>query len=40
MPVEEYIGGKTGADFSHGICPNCYSTVVQAELDQLGKDQS
>ena len=35
MPVEEYIGNRTGADFSHGICPNCYNTVVQRELDQL-----
>ena len=39
MPVERYIGGRTGAVMSHGICPTCYNTVVQEELDQLRDSQ-
>ena len=27
--VEEYIGEHSGAQFSHGICPNCFETVVK-----------
>ena len=35
--VENYIAGQTGADFTHSICPGCYNTVVQPELEQLKK---
>jgi phosphoserine phosphatase RsbU/P len=30
--IEEYIHAQTGADFSHGICPDCMERV-KAELD-------
>lgn len=34
--VEEYIGEHTSAQFSHGICPKCFETVVKEELRQQG----
>ena len=33
--VEGYISDHSGAQFSHGICPDCYARYVQPELDQL-----
>lgn len=35
--VESYIARHTEARFSHGICPDCYRTQVQPELDKLGR---
>jgi sigma-B regulation protein RsbU (phosphoserine phosphatase) len=34
--VEEYLGEHTEAQFSHGICPKCFETVVKAELREHG----
>lgn len=34
--VEEYIGEHSGAQFSHGICPNCFETVVKEQLREQG----
>ena len=33
--VEGYISDHSGAQFSHGICPECYAQYVQPELDRL-----
>ncbi|MGO8813852.1 MAG: response regulator transcription factor [Terriglobia bacterium] len=33
--VEGYIGDHSDAQFSHGICPECYARYVQPELDRL-----
>jgi DNA-binding response OmpR family regulator len=33
--VEGYISERTEAQFSHGICPECYAQYVQPELDRL-----
>jgi phosphoserine phosphatase RsbU/P len=33
--VEGYISDHSGAQFSHGICPECYAQFVQPELDRL-----
>jgi len=33
--VEGYICEHSAAQFSHGICPECYSRFVQPELDRL-----
>ncbi len=33
--VEGYISDHTEAQFSHGICPECYAQFVQPELDRL-----
>jgi DNA-binding response OmpR family regulator len=34
--VETYVSSHTGAQFSHGICPDCYTKHVQPQIDALG----
>ena len=31
--VEGYLARHTGTRFSHGICPDCYATEIEPELD-------
>ncbi len=33
--IESYINTRTGTDFSHSICPDCYSRVVAPQLEAL-----
>jgi phosphoserine phosphatase RsbU/P len=33
--IESYINERTGTDFSHSVCPDCYQRVVVPELDKL-----
>lgn len=33
--LEGYISERTGSDFSHSVCPDCYQRVVMPELAQL-----
>jgi len=33
--IESYINTRTGTDFSHSVCPDCYSNVVVPQLDRL-----
>lgn len=33
--VEEYIAGHSQAQFSHGVCPECYEKHVRPELEDL-----
>lgn len=35
--IESYINERTGTDFSHSVCPDCYQKVVVPELEQLKK---
>lgn len=35
IQVEQYIAEHSEAQFSHGICPECYARYVRAELDAL-----
>lgn len=35
IQVEQYIAAHSDAQFSHGICPECYRRYVQPELDAL-----
>jgi phosphoserine phosphatase RsbU/P len=35
--VESYIAQRSGATFSHGICPECMNTHVRRELDRVRK---
>jgi phosphoserine phosphatase RsbU/P len=37
--VESYISKRTDAQFSHGICPQCYERVVLPQLEALKKRQ-
>jgi phosphoserine phosphatase RsbU/P len=34
--VEHYIGSRSEAQFSHGICPECWKKVVEPELQKMG----
>ncbi len=33
--IEGYINARTGTDFSHSICPDCYQKVVLPEIAKL-----
>jgi len=33
--IEGYINERTGSEFSHSICPDCYTRVVMPELEKL-----
>jgi DNA-binding response OmpR family regulator len=33
--IERYITQRTQASFSHGVCPDCYESVVRPELDRM-----
>jgi DNA-binding response OmpR family regulator len=37
--MEEYVHEETGTDFSHGICPDCYETVVKPQLAQWKQEK-
>jgi phosphoserine phosphatase RsbU/P len=34
--IEQYVAERTGAEFSHSVCPDCYRTHVVPQLEQLG----
>jgi hypothetical protein len=36
--IEAYLARRTDAAFSHGVCPDCYASVVQPEIDALKRD--
>ena len=33
--IEGYISERTGSDFSHSVCPDCYQRVLVPELEQI-----
>jgi DNA-binding response OmpR family regulator len=33
--LETYVSAHSGAQFSHGICPECYESIVKPELENL-----
>jgi phosphoserine phosphatase RsbU/P len=33
--LEGYISERTGSDFSHSVCPDCYTRVVVPQLEQF-----
>lgn len=33
--VDSYISERTNTQFSHGICPTCYESVVEPQLEKL-----
>ena len=35
LQIEEYIHSQTGADFSHGVCPECYEARVKPQIAAL-----
>lgn len=38
--IEAYFGEKQGTKFSHGVCPECYESVMAPQLRKLGLDPS
>ncbi len=34
--IECYINARTGTDFSHSVCPDCYQRNILPELERLG----
>jgi phosphoserine phosphatase RsbU/P len=38
--IEGYINQRTGSEFSHSVCPDCYTRVIVPELEQLKKAQA
>lgn len=35
LQVESYIAQNSEAEFSHGVCPDCYAKHVQPQLDEI-----
>jgi DNA-binding response OmpR family regulator len=35
--MEGYINERTGSEFSHSVCPDCYQRVLVPELEQIKK---
>ena len=33
--VESFLSSHSGAQFSHGVCPDCYESVVKPQLDDI-----
>jgi len=33
--IESYINKRTGTDFSHSVCPDCYQKIIVPELEKL-----
>jgi len=33
--IEGYINQRTGSEFSHSVCPECYNRVILPELEKL-----
>ena len=38
--IEGYIGERSQATFSHGICPECRDTVVAAQMEEFRRLRS
>jgi len=37
--IEEYVEHRTGADFSHGICPECLEKHVRPQMEAFRREQ-
>lgn len=33
--VEEYVSAHSGAQFSHGICPTCFDSLIKPQIQEL-----
>ncbi len=36
--IESYINARTGTDFSHSVCPDCYREVIAPQLEELRRE--
>ena len=39
LRVEEYVGTHSEAQFSHGICPRCYESVILPQMEEQRQRQ-
>ncbi len=39
-PIETYISSRTGADFTHSLCPNCIADYYPAQANEDGRQRS
>lgn len=33
--MESFINQRTGSEFSHSVCPDCYTRVIVPQLEKL-----
>lgn len=38
--IEAYINQRTGSEFSHSICPDCYARIILPELQRMKAEQA
>jgi DNA-binding response OmpR family regulator len=38
--IEGYINARTGSEFSHSVCPDCYTRMILPELEQLKRQSA
>ncbi len=38
--MEGYINERTGSEFSHSVCPDCYTSVIVPQLEQVKAAQT
>jgi len=38
--IEAYINKRTGTDFSHSVCPDCYQRVIMPELEKMRAERA
>jgi DNA-binding response OmpR family regulator len=38
--IEGYINERTGSEFSHSVCPDCYTRVVLPEIEKIQSAQA
>ena len=36
QPVETYVSQRTGSQFSHTVCPDCFEVYVRPDLEKHG----
>jgi phosphoserine phosphatase RsbU/P len=36
--IEGYINARTGSEFSHSVCPDCYTRVILPEIEALKRN--
>ena len=36
--IESYINTRTGSNFSHGVCPDCYTDVIVPQMRAIGME--
>jgi sigma-B regulation protein RsbU (phosphoserine phosphatase) len=37
--MESYVTKRTDAQFSHGVCPSCYETIMKPQIENLKRQQ-